>query len=85
MPMKPIMICAKEEVYVESGQEVDIEGYTVGALSFPVVATFDTNKGRWLDKGAGAVPGAKVYELEYGIEPIQQCKRLHIGGFTTYV
>ena len=84
MPMKPIMICAKEEVYVESGQEVDIEGYTVGALSFPTSAQFDTNQGRWLDKGAGAFPGVKNYELQYGIEPIQQCKRLHIGGFTAY-
>ena len=32
--MKPIVICAKEEVYVESGQEADIEGYTVGHCRF---------------------------------------------------
>ena len=83
MPMKPIMICSKREIWVESGQEVDIEGYAVGALSFPATAMFHEKEGEWLPKGQSK-HGAREYELEYGIEPIQQCERLHIGGFTAY-
>ena len=68
MPMKPIMICSKKEIWVESGQEVDIEGYAVGALSFPATATFHEEEGQWLPKGQSK-HGAEIYELQYGIEP----------------
>jgi hypothetical protein len=45
MPMKPIMICSKREIWVESGQGVDIEGYAVGTLSFPETAMFHEEEG----------------------------------------
>jgi len=83
MPMKPITICSKREIWVESGQEVDIEGYAVGALSFPETAMFHEEEGEWSPKGQGK-HGAEEYALQYGIEPIQQRKRLYIGGFTAY-
>ena len=89
VPMRPVMVCTKEDIHLRPHSEVDIQGYTIGTASFPDTANFqvtdEQGNGQWANANLCEEGGEmELVKLDYGIEPIQNCGRLHRGGFATY-
>ena len=81
LPMRPVMVCTKEEVHLEAGGNMHVESYTVGVVSFPRKVDFNdsTDINRWTgcDTGGDA-------KLEYSLEAFDEGTRLHRPGFEVY-
>ena len=82
------MVCTKEDIHLRPHSEVDIQGYTIGTASFPDTANFqvtdEQGNGQWANANSCDEGGEmELVRLDYGIEPIQNCGRLHRGGFAT--
>ena len=83
VPMRPVMVCTKEDIQPRSHSEMDIQGYNIGAASFPDTTNFQvTNEqgnGQWANANLCDERGdTALVKLDYGIEPIQNCGRRHI-------
>ena len=89
VPLRPVMVCTKEDIRLQPQCEADVRGYTIGTSNFPSQAEFhvmdEQGNGKWAEEGQISEGTTEKVQLEYGIEPIQDFDRLHSGsGFVAY-
>ena len=70
VPMRPVMVCTKEDIHLRPHSEVDIQGYTIGTASFPDTANFqvtdEQGNGQWANVNSCEEGGEmELVKLDY--------------------
>ena len=81
VPMRPVMVCTKQEVHLNPHSDTCVESYTVGATSFPERVQFhdSADAENWT-----TTQYADGEKLEYSLEAFETGTRLHREEFEVY-
>ena len=81
IPMKPVMVCTKQEVHLKPHSDTYVESYTVGTTTFPERVQFHDSADAKDWTTQHSMQGEK---LEYSLEAFEAGTRLHRREFEVY-
>ncbi len=82
IPMRPVMVCTKDETYLSPHSDTLIDSYTVGTNTFPTQVDFHDSQDTtdWTSTRHTKTDT----QLEYSIEAFEEDTRLHRKGFEVF-
>ena len=81
IPMKPVMVCTKQEVHLKPHSDTCVESYTVGTTTFPSRVQFHDSADM---KDWATEHDMEGEKLEYSLEAFDTGTRLHRREFEVY-